>query len=163
MRRLLIATTAVALLVLVGCGSEATTAGDASSTTTSTTASTATGSPGTASASPDSSADPGDESSSGCVAVAEDAAPDIATRSFPDNPDEIWTVDGVTENDDGQVVVEVVPASAAVGYPRFRFVTVCEGEEAVLLATYALEEGSWVLLFTSDAAEGIDFDPELAD
>jgi hypothetical protein len=161
MRRLLIATTAAALLVLAGCGSESTSGSDASSTTTTTDA-VVPAPPGTASGSPGTTVDPGDASSSGCVAIAEDAAPEIATRSFPDNPDETWTVADATENDEGQVVVEIVPASAAVGYPRFRFVTVCEGDDAVLLATYALEEGSWVLLFTSDAAEGIDFEPELS-
>jgi len=162
MRRLLIATSAAALLVLGACGSE-TTSGSGASSTTATTDAVVPGPPGTASGSPGTSAGPDDGSPAGCVDTARDQATEIATRSFPDNADETWTVADAAENDEGQVIVEVVPASAAVGYPRFRFVTVCEGGEAVLLATYALDEGTWTLLFTSDAAEGTEFDPELAE
>lgn len=162
MRRLLIATTALAVLLVGACGSTEDTAGSgASSSTTSTTASLSAS--GTLVAPPGSATGGTTADPASCAAVAEASAPAIATRSFPDNPDETWTVADVTENDEGQAVVEIVPASAAVGYPRFRFVTACEGGDAVLLATYALDDGAWILLFTSDAAEGLTFDPELAE
>lgn len=162
MRRFLIATTAAALLVLGACGGE-TTSGSGGPSSTAASDPVVPGPPGTASGSPGTSTDPEDGSPAGCVATARDQATEIATRSFPDNADETWTVADVVEDDEGRAVVEIVPGSAAVGYPRFRFVTACEDGDAVLLATYALDEGTWTLLFTSDAAEGTDFDPELAD
>lgn len=86
----------------------------------------------------------------GCKAMVEEAAPALAARSFPDNPDVTWSVGEASVTDAGLATVEVVPTPDEVGYPAFRLVTVCERDEAVLVGAYAREGDGWVLLFTTD-------------
>jgi hypothetical protein len=59
------------------------------------------------------------------------------------------------------VLVELEPDPDEVGYPSFTFVFGCGTGEPVRLATYAFEEGEYVLLSTTDAAEGTEFTPLL--
>jgi hypothetical protein len=99
------------------------------------------------------------DSADPCAVAAEAAAPGQAFDVFVDNPDVTWAVAGVTV-DGSRTTAEIVPTPDEVGYPRFRFVSDC-GDEVVLLAGYALDDGSWILLFTTDEASGIEFDPAL--
>ena len=96
-----------------------------------------------------------------CAEEAESSAPAEALTAFPDNADVTWTVLGAREAGLGTVLVELEPAPDEVGYPSFTFVFGCGSGEPVRLATYAFEEGEYVLLSTTDDAEGIDFAPVL--
>lgn len=87
----------------------------------------------------------------GCAAAAEAGAADEAYTVFPDNPDVDWAVLDVAEAEGG-VLVELQPTPDEVGYPRFRFLYGCDGDDPVRFATYALEDGAFVLLATTDAA-----------
>jgi hypothetical protein len=96
------------------------------------------------------SADGSVDEASECEALASAAAADQAADSFPDNPHNTWAVAGSSTDEAGRAVVEVVPTPDDVGYPRFRFVSRCEGDRAVFLGAYALDGGAWVLLFTTN-------------
>jgi len=98
-----------------------------------------------------------------CAELAEAAAPARASASFPDNADATWTVEGVEIDADGRALVEVVPSTDDVGYPRFRMLHACDGDDVVLLGTYALDDDGWVLLFTTDQPGAADLEPTLAD
>lgn len=92
----------------------------------------------------------GDGDDSVCESLASAAAAGQAADSFPDNPDNAWAVAGTSTDSAGRAVVEVVPTPDDVGYPRFRFVSRCEGDEVVFLGSYALDDGAWILLFTTN-------------
>jgi hypothetical protein len=68
---------------------------------------------------------------------------------------------GSTSDERGWAHVEVVPAPDDAGYPRFQFVSECVDGEVVLLGAYALDDGSWVLLFTTPEADVSDFEQTL--
>lgn len=140
----------VAALVLAGCGDD-----DGASSTTTTT-SEAPG--GTVAEGPAVDEDALDA----CEDLAADAAPEQAALSFPDNPDVTWAVGEVAADPaSGLVQAEVTPTPDEVGYPAFRLLSICEGGEVELLGAYALDGGTWVLLFTTDARSEIDLAPEL--
>lgn len=84
-----------------------------------------------------------------CEALAIDAAQDLGTTHFPDNHDVTWDVLGTTVADDDEVFVEVQPTPDEVGYPRFTFLVECDDGTPELVATYALEDGAYVLLSTT--------------
>jgi hypothetical protein len=106
--------------------------------------------------------DDGGEGTDGCAATAEAAAPDQGLESFPDNPDATWTVLGSRTDDDGRAVVEVEPSTPDVGYPGFLFLSECPtDDEAVLLAVYAWEGGTWNILFTTDELGPLELEPTL--
>jgi hypothetical protein len=90
----------------------------------------------------------GDEAA--CQDLASAAAAGQAADSFPDNPHNRWAVADTSTDEAGRAVVEVVPTPDDVGYPRFRFVSRCDGDEVVFLGAFALDGGSWVLLFTTN-------------
>jgi hypothetical protein len=96
-----------------------------------------------------------------CTEAAETSAPAEALGAFPDNPDVTWTVLAAREGGLGTVLVELEPDPDEVGYPSFTFVFGCGSGEPVRLATYALDGGEYVLLSTTDAAEGTEFAPVL--
>lgn len=146
-----IAVLLVALFVLAGCGddTDADASGDDPLTTDAA---------GTDDTAPPSEIGGGADE---CVTLAEEAAPDEAVRSFPDNPDTSWSVDGSSFDEQGRAQVEVVPTPDDVGYPRFMFVSTCASGDAVLLGVYALDEGAWTLLFTTDDANVEEFAPVL--
>jgi hypothetical protein len=84
----------------------------------------------------------------------------LGKRSFPDNPDASWQVLG------HKVVgalryVEVEPGPDEVGYPRFVFVIGClaSAGEPTIYGAYALDKGSYVLLFTSEGAPALPASP----
>ena len=60
----------------------------------------------------------------------------------------------VEEGGLGMQLAEMEPSSDEVGYPSFRLVFGCGGGEPELLAVYALDGDEYVLLSTTDAAEG---------
>jgi hypothetical protein len=106
--------------------------------------------------------DDGGEGTDGCAAAAEAAAPDQGLESFPDDPDATWTVLGSRTDDDGRAVVEVEPSTPDVGYPGFLFLSECPtDDEAVLLAVYAWEGGTWNILFTTDELGPLELEPTL--
>jgi len=107
--------------------------------------------------------DSGETGTADCASLAEAAAPARAAASFPDNADATWTVDGVEIDDAGRAQVEVVPSTDDVGYPRFRMLSACDGDDVVLLGTYALDDDGWVLLFTTDEPGAADLEPTLPD
>jgi hypothetical protein len=152
MRRLLITLLVSSALLLSACGDDADSASDDAATTTTTPAA-------MAPEGPEDGTDDADEG--GCASVAEAAMPAQAERSFPDNPHNEWTVASSSVDTAGRAFVEAVPTPDDVGYPRFQFVSNCAGDEAVLLGAYALDDGVWVLLFTTDDADVADFEPTL--
>ena len=137
----------VLLALLVGaCGDDDT--ADPSGTTTSTEPGGLTGS--------DSDGESGD---GGGDDTTDDARPAPAARAFPDNSHNTWAVADSFTDAAGLAVVEAVPSPDDVGYPSFRFVSRCDGDEVVLLGAYALD-GGWVLLFTTDAPGASDLAAE---
>jgi hypothetical protein len=88
-----------------------------------------------------------------CDEAAAAAAVDrLGKRSFPDNPDVSWRALG-QKTRDRVAYVEVEPTPDEVGYPRFVFAIGCEvAGEPKLYGAYALDGGSYTLLFTSDDA-----------
>jgi hypothetical protein len=97
-----------------------------------------------------------------CVEAVREQAPDEAAAAFPDvEVDVEWTVVAVEEGGLGMELAELEPSTDAVGHPSFRFVFGCGGDEPELLAVYALEGDDYVLLSTTDAAEGSEFAPTL--
>lgn len=105
-------------------------------------------------------APPSDTAPDDCLAAAEAGAPADALEAFPDNPDVTWTVLDTREGGLGTVLVELQPSPDEVGYPSFTFVYGCGTGEPLRLGTYALEDGVYVLLATTDALA--DTDVELA-
>ena len=95
-------------------------------------------------------ATPDSDEESECEALARAAAPAQAPDSFTDYHHITWAVAGTSTDEAGRAVVEVVPTPDDVGYPRFRFVSRCDGDDVVFLGSYALDGGAWVLLFTTD-------------
>lgn len=96
-----------------------------------------------------------------CVARAEGAAPDLARRTFPDNPDVTWHVRGVTSDAEGRAIVEMEPEPDTVGYPRFKLLIGCPATGGPdILATYALENGAFTLLSTRTGS-ALDYPPSL--
>lgn len=96
-----------------------------------------------------------------CPTVAEAAAPGIATAGFPDYPDVTWSVTGVEVDDQGLVLVEVVPDPDEVGYSSFRLAITCPDGPPVHAGTYALDDDTWVLLATTDEAGSVELEPTL--
>ena len=101
------------------------------------------------------------EDAAGCAEAVRDAAPAAALEAFPDNAEVTWTVQEVEAGGLGMQLAEMEPDSDEVGYPRFRLVFGCGEGEPVLLAIYALDGEEFVLLSTTDAAEGSEFAPVL--
>jgi hypothetical protein len=96
-----------------------------------------------------------------CAEAVRDAAPTEALAAFPDNAEVTWTVQEVEEGGLGMQLAEMEPDSEEVGYRSFRMVFGCGDGEPVLLAIYALDGEEYVLLSTTDAAQGTEFDPVL--
>jgi hypothetical protein len=140
MRRALIPLVVVLALIAVACGDD-----DSTTSAPPTTAEPS----GLAGGDDDPAVDDSDEASE-CEELASSAAAGQAADSFPDNPHNTWAVAGTSTDGAGRAVVEVVPTPDDVGYPRFRFVSRCEGDEVVHLGAYALDGSSWVLLFTTN-------------
>ena len=152
----------VLLALLVGaCGDDDT--ADPSGTTTSTEPGGLTGSDSDGESGDgrgdDTTDDATDDAAAACEAAARDALPAQAARSFPDNSHNTWAVADSFTDAAGLAVVEAVPSPDDVGYPSFRFVSRCDGDEVVLLGAYALD-GGWVLLFTTDAPGASDLAAE---
>ncbi|MGY6501168.1 MAG: hypothetical protein ACXIVQ_09805 [Acidimicrobiales bacterium] len=123
--------------------------GTDSPTTTSTTMTPSVGDP---------SGDPDDPSR--CAEMARSVAGRQALGSFPDNPDVSWSVADVTASE-VRAIAEIVPTPDEVGYPRFRLVSMCEGDEIELLGAYALDGAGWILLFTAGDTQPEDLSPTL--
>lgn len=157
MRRSVVVAGAVLVLLAGGCGGgdDDPSAADASSTTAAD-GSTPTTSGGAGGDDPSTTED-GD---AGCEAEASAVAAEEATGAFPDNPDVEWTVAG-SSGEGGLTLVEVVPTPDEVGYPAFRLAFDCRDGEPVRIGTYALDEGAWILLATTDALGGGELPPEL--
>jgi hypothetical protein len=106
--------------------------------------------------SPPSSAEPdaaGRAVAAACDEATATAAVDrLGKRSFPDNPDVSWRALG-QKTRDGVVYVEVEPTPDEVGYSKFVFAIGCKGAgDPKLHGAYALDGGSYTLLFTTDDA-----------
>jgi hypothetical protein len=101
------------------------------------------------------------EDAAACAEAVREAAPAEALAAFPDNAEVTWTVQEVEEGGLGMQLAEMEPDSDDVGYPSFRLVFGCGEGEPVLLAVYALDGEEYVLLSTTDAAEGSEFAPVL--
>ena len=149
MRRTLAATWCALALLAGACGD------DDSTTSAPTTGAPTTSEPSSLTGSDDDPApddDPGPDDGEGseCEVLARAAAPGQAADSFPDNPGNTWAVADTSTDEAGRAVVEVVPTPDDVGYPRFRFVSRCDGDDVVFLGAYALDGGSWILLFTTN-------------
>lgn len=154
MRRHRLLLVVVVLLVTVGlaaCGDDSDPDGTESEPSGSPASSTTVAAPDGDSDPDDSDLDGSAAGPEGCAGAAQAGAADEAYAVFPDNPDVDWTVVDVAEADGG-VVVELEPTPDEVGYSRFRFLYGCEGDEPVRFATYALDDGAFVLLATTDAA-----------
>jgi hypothetical protein len=105
--------------------------------------------------------EPDAEDAAACAEAVREAAPAEALEAFPDNAEVTWTVQEVEEGGLGTQLAQMEPDSDEVGYPNFRLVFGCGAGEPVLLAVYALDGEEYVLLSTTDAAEGTDFAPVL--
>lgn len=156
----------VGLLALGACSSDSDDGASApeptSSTAAPTTATTSGGGAAPTTPTADGSDPTGSAGSGGdCPTVAEAAAPGIATAGFPDYPDVTWSVTGVEVDDQGLVLVEVVPDPDEVGYSSFRLAITCPDGPPVHAGTYALDDDTWVLLATTDEAGSVELEPTL--
>lgn len=77
-------------------------------------------------------------------------APGEALGVFPDDDVE-WTARPADAVLGDLILVSLTPSSDTVGYPEFRFVYRCDAGGPARIASYALDEGRFVLLSTSDA------------
>ena len=102
-----------------------------------------------------------DEDAAACVEAVRDVAPGEARESFPADLEVEWSVVAVEEGGLGTQLAEMEPSPDEVGYPSFKFVFGCGAGEPELLAIYGLDGDEYVLLSTTDAAEGSEFAPTL--
>ena len=89
-------------------------------------------------------------------------APGEAATAFPDNPGVEWTARPTDVVIGELVIVGLTPDRDEVGYPELRFVYRCDTHGPARIATYALDEGRFVLLATTDVLGDEELPAELA-
>ncbi len=93
-----------------------------------------------------------------CLANATALGADQARAIFPEYPEVAWAITARSVTSQGYADVEVTPDPAEVGYPTFRFLSSCNGDQVTLLAVFVPVDDGWELLLTTDEGSGIDFE-----
>ncbi|MEZ5295306.1 MAG: hypothetical protein R2697_03230 [Ilumatobacteraceae bacterium] len=87
---------------------------------------------------------PGDPPTAGAIADAAAQTPEVASASFPDDPDARWAVDR-SWSSDGYAIVAATP-STDIGYAQVAFAYRCEGDAAYPVGSYVPGKQGWTLL-----------------